>query len=86
LGVLAQALPQIPAATMLAELRKAPSGAYIRKACFLWEAFSGTRLPHDVSPKGAATLLFDPDRYITRPARRDTRWRVDFNGLGTLHY
>lgn len=86
LGVLAQALPQIPAATMLAELRKAPSGAYIRKACFLWEAFSGTRLPHDVSPKGAATSLFDPGRYITGPARRDTRWRVDFNGLGTLHY
>lgn len=86
LGVLAQALPLIPAATMLAELRKAPSGAYIRKACFLWEAFSGTRLPHDGSPKGAATPLFDPARYITGPARRDARWRVDFNGLGTLRY
>ncbi|MEL7936155.1 Fic family protein [Pseudomonas delhiensis] len=86
LGVLAQALPQIPAATMLAELRKAPSGAYIRKACYLWEAFSGTRLPHDASPKGATTPLFDPARYVTGPAQRNARWRVDFNGLGTLHY
>ncbi len=86
LGVLAQALPRIPADAMLTELRKAPGGAYIRKACFLWEAFNGTRLQHDASPRGATTPLFDPIRYITGPTRRDARWRVDFNGLGTLRY
>lgn len=30
--------------------------------------------------------MFDPDRYVTLPARRDPRWRVAFNGLGTPAY
>ncbi len=31
-------------------------------------------------------MLFEPERYITGPSVRNNRWRVDFNGLGTLQY
>jgi Fic/DOC family len=86
LAVLAQALPHVPDADILAELRKAPSGIYIRKICFLWEAFSGQDLDYADNPKGPATTLFDPERYITGPSVRNKRWRVDFNGLGSLKY
>src|SRR5438067_986500 len=40
LAILAQALPQLPAASIEAELEKAPNGIYVRKACFLREAFT----------------------------------------------
>jgi len=86
LAVLAQTLPQISAAELLGELLKAPSGAYIRKVCFLWEAFKGERLDYAESPKGPATMLFDASRYVTGPSVRNMRWRVDFNGLGSLKY
>lgn len=37
--VLAQALPKVPAQDMLAAITAAPTGVYIRVACFLWEFF-----------------------------------------------
>ena len=30
--------------------------------------------------------VFDSQRYITGPAVRDPRWRVSFNGLGSISY
>lgn len=30
--------------------------------------------------------LFDPKRYVTRPGTRNSRWRVEFNGLGNVDY
>lgn len=86
LAVLAQALPVLAEHDLLAALTEAPGGAYIRKACFLWEAFTGRRLRYEEKAKGNAAPLFDPDRYVTGHSVRNTRWRVDFNGLGTLHY
>jgi hypothetical protein len=86
LAVLAQALPRIPAQAVLEELHKAPTGVYTRKLCYLWEAFSGTRLDYETPIRGVTTPLFDPQRYVTGPSVRNTRWRVDFNGLGTLEY
>lgn len=86
LSVLAQALPMLPEHDLMTALTEAPSGAYIRKACFLWEAFTGNRLPYEEKAKGNTVLLFDPDRYVTGPTVRDSRWRVDFNGLGSLRY
>lgn len=86
LDILAQALPLIAAESMHAELQRTPNGIYIRKACFLWEAFTGNTLEHGVRVGGAVQPLFDPDRYVTGPAVRNARWRIDFNGLGTLQY
>lgn len=86
MAVLAQALPKLPERDLLEALAEAPGGAYIRKACYLWEAFTGKRLPYEENAKGNKVLLFDPDRYITGPSIRNSRWRVDFNGLGSLRY
>jgi hypothetical protein len=40
LAILAQTLRKIPAALLEAKLKIAPDGIYIRKACFLYEAFT----------------------------------------------
>lgn len=86
LAILAQALPQIPAAAMEAEFERAPNGIYIRKACFLREAFTGEELSQPSPVRGAFVPLFDPQLYVTMPGERNSRWRVEFNGIGTLAY
>jgi hypothetical protein len=86
LAVLAQTLPTISAEDLLTELRRAPNGAYIRKAAFLWETFTGRELEGAPTVGGAAVPLFDPTQYYTGPPVRNARWRVDFNGLGSMRY
>lgn len=86
LAVLAQALPQIPTERLEGEFEKAPNGIYIRKACFLREAFTGEQLRQNTPVKGAFIPLFDPDQYVTMQGERNSRWRVEFNGIGTIHY
>lgn len=86
LAILAQALPLISAETLEAELRSAPNGIYIRKACFLREAFTGEELLQHSPVKGGFIPLFDPQQYLVMPGERNSRWRVEFNGLGTLAY
>lgn len=85
LAILMEAFRQIPADDVVAELRKTPSGAYARLAGYLWEQANQATL--DAPPiAGAAVNLFDPERYVTGPAQRDGRWRVNFNGLGSIRY
>src|SRR3990167_598610 len=84
--ILAQALPQIPATALELALKEAPNGIYIRKACYLREAFTGEEVPQHAPVRGGFVALFDPKRYVTRPCERNSRWRVEFNGLGTLDY
>lgn len=86
LAILAQALPQIPAADFERALQAAPNGIYIRKACFLREAFTSEQIAQHAPVRGGFVLLFDPERYITRSGERNSKWRVEFNGLGTLDY
>lgn len=86
LAILAQALPQIPTAALEAELEKAPNGIYIRKACFLREAFTDEQVRQRAPVKGRFIPLFDPQQYLTMPGERNSRWRVEFNGIGTLAY
>jgi len=86
LAILAQALPHIDGQILVEAITKAPSSAYLRKICFLWEFFTGQHLDYPDNPRGTATFLFAPDNYITGPSVRNSRWRVDFNGLGTLRY
>ncbi|WP_260680871.1 Fic family protein [Pseudomonas putida] len=86
LAILAQALPRIEDRILVQAITQSPSSGYLRKVCFLWEAFSDHLLDYTHKPKGPGVLLFDPERYITGPSERNNRWRVDFNGLGTLQY
>lgn len=86
LQILAEALPKIEASSLVAALRRSPTGVYIRTACYLWEHFTGSRLTDIPDISGPTVEVFDSHRYITGPARRDPRWRVAFNGLGSMSY
>jgi hypothetical protein len=86
LQILAEVLPKISAEEMLSELVKAPTGAYIRLACFLWEQFANRELELLAPVGGNYHFVFDPERYVTGPPVRHAKWRVAFNGLGTMQY
>ena len=86
LQILAEALPLVDSSSLITELYRAPSGAYIRTACYLWEQFTGKQLTDLPDISGPTTFVFDPDKYITGPSQRDAKWRVTFNGLGSIYY
>ncbi|WLI06892.1 Fic family protein [Pseudomonas sp. FP597] len=86
LAVLAQVFERLGPEPFLAGLMESPNGAFIRKACFLWEGLTGRVLDYSMPVRGRVVALFDPERYVTGPSIRNSRWRVDFNGLGSLHY
>ncbi|MEK6789146.1 MAG: Fic family protein [Pseudomonadota bacterium] len=86
LSLLAQVMPHIPAEQLTARFEETPSGIYLRKACFLWEAFNNTTLATKKPARGRVEPLFDPARYVTGEPQRVQRWRIDFNGLGNLNW
>lgn len=79
-------LQHLPAVTVGAEFAARPSSQYARLACYLWELAHGVPLPDLPVARGAYVALFDPARFLTGPVTRSTRWRVDFNGLGSPGY
>src|SRR6185312_1859844 len=86
LQILAEALPKVEPTALLSEARRLPSGAYIRMVCHLWEQLTGKQLTELPEIAGPTVELFDARRYVTGAPRRDARWRVAFNGLGTVSY
>lgn len=86
LQILAEAMLKIPQESLITELNKAPNGAYIRLACFLWESFTGHELAPIPAIGGPTQLVFDPARYVTGAQVRNSRWRVAFNGIGSMRY
>jgi hypothetical protein len=86
LQILAEAMPKIAPESLIAEHNKAPNGAYIRLACFLWESFTGKKLAPLPAIGGPTQLVFDPARYVTGAQVRNSRWRVAFNGIGSMQY
>ena len=61
---------------------QSPSSTYLRQVCYLWARANGTELEGLPAAQGGYTPLFDPNTYVTGPAQRSQRWRVDFNGIG----
>lgn len=88
LGYLAAALRQVPEEEMREAFLATPNGTYVRKLCFLWEAFHQRHIIGLADPAVSAAYvpMFDPAAYVTGPSRRHARWRVDFNGLGDLSF
>ena len=86
LQVLAQALLHVPAEALREALNGTPNGQYIRTASYLWETLTQRTLTDVPAVGGTVVDLFDSDRYITGPATRNGKWRVNFNGLGTPGY
>jgi len=86
LQVLSHALLRVPARAMAEAVAATPNGAFVRKAAFLWEYFNAQQLSVATPVGGGYTDLFDPSEYFVGPAQRTARWRVNFNGLGSLDY
>jgi Fic/DOC family len=86
LQTLMQALRHVSDPDMIDAVKKAPSGSYIRLLGFLWEKANQRHLDPLPDISGPTIKLFDERRYITTQGIRDARWRVNFNGIGTLDY
>ncbi len=70
-------------AEIVAAVNAAPSGQFARRLGYAWELVTGRSL-EGVSPRGPYVGLFDEALfYASGPVYRNTKWRVDFNGLGT---
>lgn len=87
LTILAQVLPLIAGGELSAAYDESPTSQYLRRACFLWEHFCGRELARQQqSLRTNYVPLFDPNVYLTSAGVRNARWRIVFNGLGTLDY
>lgn len=85
LEVLSQVLPKVASDALQAKIDAKPSGSILRKLGWLWEEFTGKSL--NASRVGGNYVeLFDSQHYFTGPARRMPRWRIIFNGIGSLDY
>lgn len=86
LAVISEVLPKIGGNEVTALIRNAPSGRYSRLIGYLWEHFGGRLLDDLPEIQGPTEVLFPEDRYFTGLALRNPRWRVAFNGIGSLGY
>ena len=86
LQVLAQALRKVEGKHLRELVESQPSSRYVRILGYLWEHFNRQELGHGAPIAGPTIDLFDPKRYLTAPGQRNARWRVNFNGLGSLDY
>lgn len=87
LSVIEQAVRLIEAAEMIKAVKALPNGVYVRKLSYLWELFRNERLEGLPEIGGPRVNLFDAAKYVVNPQPiRDTRWRVNWNGLGTPAY
>jgi hypothetical protein len=66
--------------------QKSPSSGYIRQIAYLWELANKKELADLGVSTGAYVQLFDADKFVTGPLFRNSRWRVDFNGIGPPTY
>ena len=82
-----EALFKVLDAALLEEwIRQEPTGTYVRRAWFLYEALTGKLLDaDDVSRTGYINIL-DPKLHVTGPVRRVRRQRVNNNLLGGNTY
>lgn len=62
-------------------IQNSPTGKYARKTGFLYEFLLGKDLGISITMGNYVDLLDDSD-YITSPAKKNTRWRINNNLLG----
>jgi Fic family protein len=86
LQTLLQALRHIPDFEMIQSLKASPTGGYVRTLGFLWEKANHQNLTILPEIGGPTVNLFDESRYITSVGERDSKWRVNFNGIGSIDY
>jgi hypothetical protein len=76
----------LAAADLAAALAATPNGQYVRMLCSAWEHFTGNQVVAQPVITAGYVDLFDGGRYYTGGTNRDSRWRVNFNGLGSWDY
>lgn len=86
LGVLRLALPHLNADEFLLALKESPSSSYLRIVGYLYEAFTGRHFEQLPVLAGGYADVFDATQYYTGPQVKNTRWRVNFNGIGSIDY
>jgi hypothetical protein len=84
--ILRRVLEAVPQAEIEALVRAAPAALHVRRAWFLYEAFTGRTLDVEDAPVVAAADLLDPKAYFTGKARLSKRHRVRDNLLGAGRY
>ena len=62
------------------------SGRYTRKIGFLYEWLTKKILPIEIRVSGNYIDLLDEDDYITGKIRKNSRWRINDNLLGTIDF
>lgn len=82
-ALLEAVLPAVEPGKLETALEARPGSIELRKAACLWEHLTGGRLSLETTAKNYAPLL-DPRQYLTGPARRDRRWKILLNGLGSV--
>ena len=83
LGILVATFRVMPAAEMEEWMRREPTGAFSRRAWFLYETLSGRpRLDLDDAQSGNYVQALDPARHIVAGRRNSRRHRVIDNLLG----
>ncbi|MEJ7644727.1 MAG: Fic family protein [Chryseolinea sp.] len=76
----------IPAQEVVEYIEASPAGRYRRAIGFLYELLTGTTLNLSRPVSGNYVDLLNPDRYVTGVIKKDTRWRINNNLLGTEAY
>lgn len=83
LGLLRKLLPRLDPSAFTDYIASKPTGKYTRILWFLVETFTGRELELADVKRGNYVDLLDPDDYVTGPARKARRQRVNVNLLGT---
>jgi hypothetical protein len=82
LGVMVAALKVLERRELEAWVRREPTGAYSRRAWFLYETFTGRTLDVGDAKAGNYTEALDPAKHIVAARRNSPRHRVADNLLG----
>lgn len=87
LAILASLFMKAPPKLVQDYVKSKPTGKYARRAWFLYEFLTGTRLQLRDLNRGNYIDLLDPDRYYTvTPTQQIRRQRINYNMLGETRF
>ena len=86
LNILAALFAVVDPGELVAYVQSRPTGRYARRAWYLYEHLTGSRLPIDDLTQGNYVDLLDPADYVTAVPRSVQRQRVRDNLLGGAEF
>lgn len=85
LFVLSFALKTIDKADIKSKILNAPQSLQSRILGYFWEIFNHDEIDVDHS-KATYSKIFDETKYITGITRKNSKWRINFNGIGDIDW